>query len=403
MPDESSRTADSTARVRGSVALYGLALVSRVDPAMAGRTYTEGYLAQPLIMARGTAFGDRRVALEGVVTIDFEGLTLDRGQLTPGAYGEGYVDRRHPHTYLHEAMLVTRGAFGNTGVSLAAGKGFVPFGTDDPMTRPFAAYPVNHHLAQILERYVVTAAVHRGRIAVEASLFNGDEPLSPGAPPDADRFGDSWSARGTADVGAGVELQGSYAFVKSPELVTGGLDQHKWSGAARVERRTGPIRYALIEWAWSDAVLGDVSVNRFSSLLGETATTVKSFTASLRYENTTRPEEVRLLDPFRTARSPTDLSIIGVTRWQTVTAAATTERSLGPVRLAPFAEIAWSRPTQAVAPSAFEPEEFYGTTSIWMMSAGFRLGLGRMHHRMGRYGVAAFDADGATAGAHAGH
>ena len=39
-----------------------------------------------------------------VLTLDFEGLTLDRGQLNPGAYGEGYADRRHPHTYLHEAM-----------------------------------------------------------------------------------------------------------------------------------------------------------------------------------------------------------------------------------------------------------------------------------------------------------
>ena len=53
------------------------------------------------------------------------------------------------------------------------------------MMRPFAAYPVNHHLAQILERYVVTAAVRRGALTVEAALFNGDEPASPGAPPDA--------------------------------------------------------------------------------------------------------------------------------------------------------------------------------------------------------------------------
>ena len=367
---------------------------------MSGRTYTEGYLAQPIVFARGSAFRRR---LEGVLTIDFEGLTLDRGQLTPGAYGEGYVDRRHPHTYLHEALLVTRGAFAGTGVSLAAGKGFVPFGTDDPMMRPFAAYPVNHHLAQILERYVVTAAVRRGPIAVEGSLFNGDEPLSPGAPPDADRFGDSWSARATASVRGGVELQGSYAFVTSPELVSGGLDQHKWSAATRLERTTGPIRYALLEWAWTDAVLGDVSVNRFSSLLGEASTSVRAVTASVRYENTTRPEEVRLLDPFRTARSPTDLSIIGVTRWQTITAAASTARSLGMVALAPFVEIAWSRPTQAVKPSAFEPEEFYGTSSIWMMSAGLRFGVGRMHHRMGRYGVAAPDEARAAHTDHAGH
>lgn len=223
-------------------------------------------------------------------------------------------------------------------------------------------------------------------------MFNGDEPLSPGAPPDADRFGDSWSARATTSIRGAVELQGSYAFVTSPELTTGGLDQHKWSAGARIERTTGPIRYALIEWAWTDAVLGDVSVNRFSSLLGEASTDVRSFTTSLRYENSTRPEEIRLLDPFRTSRTPTDLSIIGVTRWQTITAATSASRSLGALMLAPFVEVAWSRPTQAVTPSAFEPEEFYGTSSIWMMSAGLRFGVGRMHHRMGRYGVAAHTA-----------
>ena len=56
-------------------------------------------------MARGSALRGR---LEGVLTLDFEGLTLDRGQLTPGAYGEGYADRRHPHTYLHEATASSR-------------------------------------------------------------------------------------------------------------------------------------------------------------------------------------------------------------------------------------------------------------------------------------------------------
>ena len=386
---QSNRSDDSTARFEASGGLYGLALVSRADPLIGRRTYTEGYLAQPLIMARASAFRGR---IGAVLSVDFEGLTLDRGQLTPGAYGEGYVDRRHPHTYLHEAMVFTRGAFAGTGVSLAAGKGFVTFGTDDPMMRPFSAYPVNHHLAQILERYVVAAAVTRGPITLDASVFNGDEPLSAGSPPDADRFGDSWAARATASMRQGLELQGSYAFVTSPEIAEGGgLDQHKWSASARVERETGPIRYALVEWAWTDAVLGDVSVNRFSSLLGEASTSVRSVTASLRFENTTRPEEVRLLDPFRTSRSPTDLSIIGVTRWQTVTGAVSTTRSLGPLSLAPFVELAWSHPTQEVKPSAFEPEEFYGTSSIWMMSAGLRFGIGRMHHRMGRYGVAVAD------------
>ena len=30
---------------------------------------------------------------------------MPHGQLATGAYGEGYYDRRHPHTYVHELML----------------------------------------------------------------------------------------------------------------------------------------------------------------------------------------------------------------------------------------------------------------------------------------------------------
>jgi hypothetical protein len=394
---------DSSDRTSASVRIQAIGLVSRVDPALGGRTLTEGYLAQPVIMAHGSVLGG---AVSGILTLDFEGLTLDRGQLTPGAYGEGYADRRHPHTYLHEALAIFSGAFGRTGVSLAGGKGFAAFGTDDPMMRPFASYPANHHLAQILERYVIVGAVRRGRLIAEASVFNGDEPLGPGVPPDASRFGDSWSLRGTLAAPFGLELQGSYASVASPELATGdGLDQRKWSAAARLDRLDGPVRYALVEWATTDAMSGDVLTNRFTSFLAEASTDVKLVTLALRYENTTRPEEERLLDPFRTSRSPTDLSIIGVTRWQTVTGAASTSHRLGTLDLSPFAEVAYSRPTETLKPSAFVPQDFYGASSLWMLSAGVRVGLGPRHQRMGRYGMAmpnAMSGSHAAAG-HTGH
>ena len=365
--------------------MQALGLVVHVDPGPGDRSYTEGYLAQPVIMAHGSVLGGR---LSGLTTLNFEGLTLERGQLTPGAWGEGYVDRRHPHTYLHEAVVVASGAFGRTGVSLAGGKGFAAFGTDDPMIRPFASYPTNHHLAQILERYVIVGAARYGPLIAEASVFNGDEPLSPGAPPDASRFGDSWSTRATVSTKFGVELQGSYAFVTSPELPSDGLDHRKWSAAARVDRSTGPVRYALVEWAATDAMNGDVRTNRFTSFLAEASTDVRPVTIALRYENTTRPEEERLADPFRTSQSPTDLSILGITRWRTITGALSTSHRFGKLDVAPFAEVAYARPTETLTPSAFVPEEFYGASSIWMLSAGMRFGVGPRHVRMGRYGVA---------------
>lgn len=375
---------DST-RASFGLRAQAIGLATHVDPGPADRSYTEGYLAQPLIMAHGGVL-DRH--LQGVLTLDFEGLTLERGQLNMGAYGEGYADRRHPHTYLHEAIAVASGAFGRVGVSLAGGKGFVPFGTDDPMTRPFAAYPVNHHLAQILERYVAIAAASAGPVTLEGAAFNGDEPTSPGAPPDASRFGDSWALRATVTPYSLVEIEGSFASVTSPEIASGGgRDQRKWSAGARLRQPLGRLSYALVEWARTDELVGDVKANQFTSLLAEGSTALARATVSARFENTTRPEEERLTDPFRYSRHPTDLSIIGITRWQVGTIAVSTPLPSRRMDIAPFVEVSYAHPTEELTPSAFVPQDFYGSTSIWSASVGLRLGIGSMVHRMGRYGA----------------
>ena len=92
MRDGPMASHDST-RASLGVRAQAIALVTRVDPGFANRAYTEGYLAQPVIMAHGSALRDHISAL---LTLDFEGLTLDRGQLNPGAYGEGYVRSAPP-------------------------------------------------------------------------------------------------------------------------------------------------------------------------------------------------------------------------------------------------------------------------------------------------------------------
>src|SRR3954452_23800545 len=68
------------------IGAQAIGLATRVSPAFAGRDFSEGYLTQPALMAHGR-FLDGRLAMR--VTLDFEGLTLQRGELTPGAYGEG--------------------------------------------------------------------------------------------------------------------------------------------------------------------------------------------------------------------------------------------------------------------------------------------------------------------------
>jgi hypothetical protein len=218
----------------------GILLYTRVDPVPRNRSLGEIRATQVAIMAHGGAFSNR---LRLLATVNLEGLTMPDGELTPGAWGEGFIDRRHPHTYLHELILSTDDLLGSLDgaarLSLAAGKGFAPFGTDDPMVRPAVRYPVNHHLAQILERAVAIAGVRAGPLAIEAGLFNGDEPERPGQWPRVSRFGDSWSGRVTVLPTPGVELQGSYARVHSPEHRPGsGSDQHKGRAGSGLTRST---------------------------------------------------------------------------------------------------------------------------------------------------------------------
>src|SRR4029079_16834746 len=118
---------------------------TRASPAYASRTYREMQLVQPNVLATM-----QWSTLTFNAGMNAGGYTLRRGELNAGIFGEGYVDRRHPHTLVHEAVASVEGALPGARrvrASLAAGKGFVPFGTDDPMSRPFVLFPVNHHLA----------------------------------------------------------------------------------------------------------------------------------------------------------------------------------------------------------------------------------------------------------------
>ena len=366
-------------------------LATRATSTPGGRILTEAYLSQPAVAATLTRAWLR---IDGM--LDLEGTTLQRGELVQGAWGEGFVDRRHPHAYVHELLagLVANGA--TRGASLFAGRGFVPFGSDDPMRRPFASFPVNHHLAQILERLVAVGAVRVGPVIGEAALFNGDEPIDPSTAPLFRRFADSWSARATLRAGAftpalgGSELTASFASVRSPEYREGrGLDQRKVHIGVCVAGSSESLsRYALVEWARTSEMDGGRRLFRFTSVLAEGALCRGVGGVALRLERSERPEEERLLDPFRSPRPATDNSIVGVTRWTTVTGAASlSPASLGPIQFAPFIEIARIGVARA-SPAAFDPTVFYGSNFAWRLSAGARMRAGVLHERMGRYGAA---------------
>lgn len=382
LPAQDHAHADSLRRV--SVGVHAIGVVTRQSPALAGSALTEGYLTQPTLMAHAS-----QGSLILQLMLSLEGLTLERGELNPGIVGEGYIDRRHPHTYLHELTGTFSGTAAHARASLTLGKGFAPFGTDDPMVRPFVKYPINHHLAQILERIVAVAAVQGGPFVVEGGLFNGDEPESSGDAPNRRRLWDSWAARATILPVPGVEAQASYADVRSPEFAPGGgPDDRKWSASIRLESPEAR-RYALAEWARTAQYIGSARAFTFSSALVEAETPVGPLLLAGRLEVSERPDEERLANPFRTLLGGHDFNILGRSRWTIGTvrvSAPFTFRSRS--SLAPFLELGYHRVRETFRPSAFVPKQFYGSERIWLASVGAKVALGAGHQRMGRYGAA---------------
>jgi hypothetical protein len=114
--------------------------------------------------------------------------------------------------------------------------------------------------------------------------------------------------RGTALPLPGVELQGSYARVASPEQREGfGLDQHKRNVSARLISADGG-RYLLAEWARTvdrDHV-ATKDVLAYESALIEGAITLRAVSLALRFEQTERPRKSASPIPFAShARSST--------------------------------------------------------------------------------------------------
>ena len=389
--DHTHAHADSAA-VGVMVRAQAIPIVTHTAPALGGRSRTEAQVTQPVVMAHAHALGGRASL---AVAVNLEALTLADGEPNPGIWGEGFIDRRHPHTVLHEAVATfspVGGPRAPVELSLSAGRGFVPFGTDDPMARPFVKFPANHHLAQVLERLMAQAAVRGGPLTVEGAVFAGNEPSGTGDVGDPGRFGDSWAVRATLAPRAGWEASLGYADINSPEEPRGvGLDHHKLAASLRYEatRGTAERSYALVEWARTDELNGSRRSFRLGTVLAEGALRRRGTEVALRLERTERPEEERE-SAFRTPFPHSDVSLQGITRFSIATLAVSHGLgSLGPIRMRPFAEGAWLHAQPLRTPTTFVPREFYGSDRMWTLALGARLELGGTHPRMGRYGAAA--------------
>ena len=374
--------AQSPAWVR--VGANGVLAYEESDAVPGGGSLGEVRLVQPTLMLHGGA--GRHLRFTG--TLNLEGATIPDGELAPGNWGEGFVDRRHPHTYAHELMLSADDLLGardgDSRVSVSAGKGFAPFGTDDPMARPFLRFPVNHHLSQILERAVAIAAVRTRLVAGEIGLFNGDEPERPGQwPRIGGRFGDSWAARLTAYPWMGVEIQASHAKVHSPEHRPGaGTDQGKWSLSARWSKTVGRHpAYGLVEWARTSEAGGFFV---FHSILAEGAWSAGRHRLQYRFERTERPEEERVSN-FRSLRPHLENSILGVTRWTVHTAGYEFQAvRASTVGVRPLVELSYGT-IRKVGGGVVDVESLYGQDHFVSVSVGVRVAAGMPMRRMGQY------------------
>jgi hypothetical protein len=352
---------------------------------------TESYLTQPAAMLNLASPGQRLVLR---TTLNFEGWTQRDGELTPGSWGEGYLDSRHPHTLLHELMLSANAWDTPAGaVSLSAGKGFAPYGTDDPMARPILKYPTNHHLSQVLERWTVNAQVlTRSGLSVEAGLFGGAEPEGVYDFGNIRSFGDSWSARLTQRLGTGFgpfarwEVSGSYARVA--EAHHGVKEVTQLANAA--VRHSGATRlgsvYALAEASrsWPEGGQG------YHSLLGETRLGLgrgERHQPYYRAELATRPEYARAGAPGTPGffRYDHGAHAVGSTRWLINTVGYAYQTSGLPSSVRPFVELQHS----AVSPGrgAVSPQALFGGRTLVSLSAGMRLFFGGGPMRMGSYGI----------------
>lgn len=345
------------------------------------------YLTQPAIMFNLESPASR-VSLR--TTLNFEGLTQPDGELTFGGWGEGFIDKRHPHTLLHEAMLsVNVWAGDGGGFSLSAGKGFAPYGTDDPMSRPAVKYPTNHHLSQILERFTLNGVYSSPRFSAEVGVFGGNEPTSPYDFSNAESFANSWSTRLAARFGApamGVfpwELSGSYGYVveehDAEEAVT-----RLYNAALRHETMTAAGRtYALVEGSMSDPEHHD----GYFSILAEGSITRGVHMPYARVEYATRPEYPREGDPGTDEffRYDHDDEPIGSTRWLIAVAGYGLEATALPFSARPFVEVQWNQ--VRAQEGGIEPDDLFGRSSFFGLTAGFRLFLGGEPMRMGAYGV----------------
>jgi hypothetical protein len=348
---------------------------------------TGWYVTQPAIMTHLDGLGQRLVLH---TTLNFEGLVQEDGELSFGGWGEGFIDKRHPHTLVHELMLSYNLLdVGGSQISISAGKGFAPFGTSDPMARPGLKYPTNHHLSQILERWTLNAVWMRDRWSIEAGVFGGEEPEGPYDFSNIESFGDSYSARVARRWGSGsgpsAEWEASASVARVTEIAHTSEEEVTWlwNAALRPSLTLGNAHlYGLLEA--SASYLADHE--DFFSVLAEARYDRSGHQPYARIEYASRPEydrEAATGDDFFRYHDHDDP--LGSTRWLIATAAYAYEATTSPFSIRPFVEVQHHQVRGDRG--GISATEIFGRTSFWALTVGARIFLIGGPMRMGSYGV----------------
>lgn len=219
-------------------------------------------------------------------------LLLQTGETANGS--TPLIDRQHPHNLFMELsgtysqpVGADSSAFVYFGYPGEPALGPVTFmhrasGMDDP------AAPITHHWLDSthITYGVVTAGYVHGDWKLEGSAFNGREP-------DQHRWGfdsfqlDSWSGRLSWNPTSNWALQTSYGYLKGPEQLEPGVDQHRITASATYNR---PLMGGNWQTTFAWGRNYDEPGHELDGLLLESAVTLGRHTVFARAENVQKDE-----------------------------------------------------------------------------------------------------------------
>ncbi|MGB5108136.1 MAG: hypothetical protein WBP42_15625 [Candidatus Zixiibacteriota bacterium] len=167
------------------------------------------------------------------------------------------VDRQHPHEVFSELAVMTSmvagekvaifGYFGYPGEPALGPPAFMH--RPSALSKPDAA--LGHHWqdATHITFGVLTGGVQYGKAKFEGSLFTGREPDENRYNFDKAKF-DSYSFRGSANIGDRAAAQVSWGFLESPERLEPEIDQRRTSASLLYQFPLGEQEYLAIALVW---------------------------------------------------------------------------------------------------------------------------------------------------------